>query len=220
MELDDLKQGLARLDRRLEEQLALDLARARRDGRDRLHDALRPMARAQARLIFAGAITILLGVATWRGAMGHAAGPFVSGVIFHIYGVAMILFGAVTRTLIAGIDWAAPVLDLQRRLAAVRRAHVVAGIAIGLSWCVLWVPAMILGFFLLFGVDLYAPSPATWHWLAIGGVVMIAVAWLVRRRARAGGNAGLAAAIDGLFTGEHLRRAQAELDSIRQFERD
>ena len=220
MELDDLKQGLARLDRRLEEQMTLRVAQVRRDNRNRLEDGLRPCARAQNWLIVSGAVTALAGVATWHGTMDHPGGPFVSGVIFHIYGIAQIIFGAVTKALIARIDWAGPVLGIQRRLAEVRKAHVLAGLTIGLSWCVLWVPAMILLFQLLFGVDIYAPAPSIWLWLGAGGVATMAAAWLAHRWTRATGRTRINAAVDSVFTGEHLQRARAELDAIQRFERD
>lgn len=220
LELDDLKQAFIRLDRRLEEQAALDVSRVRREARRGLADGLRPLARAQLWLIAIGALTALLGVAAWHGTLERPGGPFVGGIVVHAYGVAMILFGAITRALIAGIDWAGPVLEIQRRLARVRKAHVVAGLTIGLSWCAMWIPVMIVGFYLLFGVDIVAPSPATWLWMTAGCVAMMAAVWLVHFWARAGGRTAITAAFDRAFTGPHLRRAGAELDAIARFDRD
>lgn len=220
MELDDLKQALIRLDRRLEEQTAVNVAQVRREARHRLEGSLRPLARGQTWLIVMGAVTAFLGVAAWHGTLDQLGGAFVSGVILHLYGIAMIVFGAVTKALIAGIDWAGPVLDIQRRLARVRKAHVWAGIVIGLTWCVLWVPALIVLFQLLFGVDISASSPSTWLWIAAGGLAMMAAVWLFHRWALAAGRTGIVAAFDSAFTGEHLNRARAELDAIQRFERD
>ena len=220
MELDDLKQTLIRLDRRLEEQAALDVSRVRGEARRGLESGLRPLARAQLWLIAIGALTALIGVAAWHGAPDRAGGPFVCGIIVHAYGVAMILFGAITRALIAGIDWAGPVLDIQRRLARVRKAHVVAGMTIGMSWCAMWIPAMIVGFYLLFGVDIVAPSPATWLWISAGCVAMMAAVWLFHGWARATGRTRITAAFDSAFTGAHLRRVRAQLDDTARFDRD
>jgi len=220
MELDDLKQTLVRLDRRLEEQAAVDVALVRREGRHRLEGRLRPLARAQTWLIVMGALTAFLGVGAWHGDLESPGGPFVAGLVLHGYGIAMILFGALTKALIARIDWAGPVLGIQWRLAWVRKAHVLAGHTIGLSWCVLWIPAMIVLFYLLFGVDIVAPSPSTWLWMTAGGVAMMAAIWLFQGWARATGRTAIVGAFDRAFAGAHLSRAQAELDAIHRFERD
>jgi hypothetical protein len=226
MELDDLKQALTRLDKRFEAQAATDLAHARREVRNRAADGLRPMARGQIGLIVSGAITALIGVATWHGSTfsdggsaGHF-GPFVSGIILHVYGVAMIMFGVIVRVLIAGIDWAAPVVSIQRRLAKVRRAYVLAGIVIGLTWCVLWMPAMVAGLFLLFGTDIVAPSPVTWLWLGASGLGLMAAVGLFYLWASATGRTAITNAFSRAFTGEPLGRAEADLAAISAFERD
>ena len=226
MELDDLKQALTRLDKRFEAQAATDLANGRRDARNRAADGLRPMARGQIGLIVSGAITALIGVATWHGSAfsdggisGHI-GPFVSGILFHAYGVAMIMFGVIIRLAIGNIDWAAPVLSIQRRLAKVRRAYVLAGIVIGLTWCVLWMPALVMAFFLLFGTDIVAPSPGTWLWLGASGLGLMAAVGLFYAWASATGRTGITDAFGRAFAGERLNRAQADLAAISAFERD
>lgn len=226
MELDDLKQALTRLDKRFEAQAATDLAYARRDARNRAADGLRPMARGMIGLIVSGAITALFGVATWHGSAfsdggvdGHI-GPFVSGIILHVYGVAMIMFGVILRVLIANVDWAAPVVAIQRRLAKVRRTYVLAGVVIGLTWCILWMPAMVAGFYLLFGTDIVAPSPGTWLWLGASGVALMAAVGLFYLWASATGRTAIVDGFDRAFTGEHLSRAQADLAAIGTFERD
>ncbi len=221
MELDDLKQALTRLDKRFEAQEAVDLANARRAQRNRAADGLRPLARGQIGLIVSGAITAFIGVAAWHGAMDRSlGGPFVAGIIFHAYGVAMIMIGAITRGLLWGIDWAGPVVGIQQRLARVRRARVLAGLTIGLSWCMLWVPALIVLFFLAFGVDIVAPSPATWLWISAGNAALMAAVGLFYFWASATGRSAITSAFGRAFAGEHLVRAQADLAAIGAFERD
>lgn len=226
MELDDLKQALTRLDKRLEAQANVDLANARTAQRNRAADSLRPLARGQIGLIVSGVITAFIGVAAWHGSAfssggidGHI-GPFVSGIILHVYGVAMILFGVLVRALLSSLDWAEPVVAIQRRLAKVRRAYVLAGIVIGLTWCVLWMPAIVAGFYLLFGVDIVAPSPGTWLWLGASGLGLMAVVGLLYAWASASGRLGITAAFGRSFAGEPLARAQADLAAIGAFERD
>lgn len=221
MELDDLKQALTRLDQRFEAQAAVDMGNARREVRGRAEDRLRPLARGQIGLIVAGAITAFIGVAAWHGSSGSGGmGPFVSGIILHVYGVAMILFGVLVRVLIANIDWAAPVLSIQRRLAKVRRAYVLAGVMLGLTWCVLWMPVMVAAFFLLLGIDIVTPSPGTWLWLGASGVGLMAAVGAFYLWASATGRDAITNAFDRAFTGEPLGRAQTDLAAIHAFERD
>lgn len=220
MELDDFKLAVASLDRKLEQQAAIQVAHSRRDSRNRLHDSLRPLDRAQNWQIVIGAITAFIGVAAWHGSLPKMGGVFVSGGILHLYGIAMILFGAITKALLGRIDWSGPVLEIQRRLAGVRKAQVLGGIVIGLSWCVLWIPALIVLAFLLAGIDITGSSPSTWWWLTAGGVALMAAVGLFYRWARATGRSAIAGAFDDAFTGERLVRAKADLDAIRRFERD
>jgi hypothetical protein len=220
VELDDLKQALDRLDKRLESQAASISLHFRRETGDRLRDSLRPLSRAQTWTIVMGAVTAFIGVAAWHGARHSLGGLFVSGVILHAYGVAAILFGAIVKALIGRIDASGPVVVIQKRLAGLRKVHVLAGVVVGLSWCLLWVPAMIALFGLLFGVDISAPAPALWLLLGAGGAAAMVATWLFYRWARASGRTRITGALESAFTGEHLRRAQTELAEIAQFERD
>jgi len=220
VELDDLKQALDRLDNRLESQAASAARHFRRETGDRLRDSLRPLSRAQTWTIIMGAVTAFIGVAAWHGARHSLGGLFASGVILHAYGVAAILFGAIIKALIGRIDASGPVVVIQKRLAGLRKVHVLAGVVVGLSWCLLWVPATIALFGLLFGIDISAQAPALWLWLAAGGAAAMLATWLAYRWARASGQTRVAGAFENAFTGEHLRRAQTELDEIAHFERD
>lgn len=220
MELDDLKLALGRLDARLDEQVAVNTAVARRDARTRLQDSLEPLARAQTRQIVLGVVTAFIGVAAWHGS-GEAMGtPFLSGLVLHAYGIALIIFAAIARTLLGRVNWAGPVLGIQRRLARVRRAHIVAGIVVGLSWCVLWIPAWIALAYVLWDIDIAAPSPAAWLWLTAGGFALMGAVGLLHGWARTTGRTAITGGFVSAFTGEPLGRALAELDDIRRFERD
>jgi hypothetical protein len=220
VELDDFKQALASLESKLDQQAAVQLAQGRRAARTRLQDHLRPLDRAQNWQIGLGVVTAFIGVAAWHGSLSTMGGLFVSGVILHVYGIAMILLGAITKTLLGTTDWSGPVLDIQRRLAGVRKTQVLGGIVIGLSWCALWVPALIVLAYLLTGSDVTASSPSIWAWLAAGGVALMGVAGLLYGWARASGRTRIITALDQAFTGEQLARAQADLDDIRRFARD
>ena len=220
MELDDLKQALGRLDQRLEEQVAWQAFQARRQSRDRLEDNVQPVARGQTWLIAFGALTCLLGVSAWHGNLAHP-GAFVSGIILHVYGVLTIATGVALKVQIARIDYAGSVLTIQRRLSRVRYLFVVAGMITGMPWCVLWVPFGIALFAALFGVDITSALGPAFLWsIALFGVIGVGVPWLIYRWAKRTGRSGVVQGFEDAFTGERLKRAQAQLDEIARFERD
>jgi hypothetical protein len=220
VELDDLRQAMDRLDKRLEGQAAVGAINFRRETRDRLRGSLRPLARGQTWLIVLGVLTAFAGVAVWHSARHAMGGLFACGVIIHVYGVLMIGVGALTKALIGRIDWTGPVLGIQKRLAQLRKARIIAAMILGMPWCFLWVPAIIVAFRLLTGIDIFVFGPATWLWQIGGGVALMTAALLFYRWAKATGRTAITRAIDGTFTGEHLKRAQAELDEIARFDRD
>ncbi|QNQ08960.1 hypothetical protein [Sphingomonas alpina] len=220
MELHDLKLALNQLDARLERQAALQMQMVRREARNTLRDTLTPLARSQTWLIVSGALFCLLGVAAWHGELRHPGGAFASGVILHVYGLLSIAAGVVIKVLVARIDYAEPVVAIQKRLAQLRRAQLWAGIVIGMPWWVLWVPLMIVVLRLLTGVDIaFFASGFLWT-LTITGLAGMAATWLVYRWARFTGRQHIVRGFENAFAGEHLKRAQAQLDEITQFERD
>jgi hypothetical protein len=162
---------------------------------------------------------ILLGVAVWRGAPAFG-GLFFCGIILHVYGVMTIAGSVIVMVLIGRIDWTGPVLDIQKQLARLHQVQVLSGIVLGLPWCVLWIPLVIALFRVVTGGDLYAPIPAVWRWQALGGVVIVAAAWLLYRFARARGRTGITRVFENSFVGPYLLRAQREFEELRRFECD
>ncbi len=220
MELDDLKQVLNQLDERLERQAAVQLQQGRRLVRNDLRDTLKPLARSQTWLIIAGALICLLGIAAWQSELRQPGGAFVSGIILHIYGVLSIWAGVVIKVLVARIDYAEPVVAIQKRLVQLRRFHLWAGIIVGMPWWILWAPLMIALLRVLTGIDVPLFAPIFLWILAIAGVVVMAGIWLVYLWARASGRQRVVRGFENAFAGEHLKRAQGQLDEIMHFERD
>jgi hypothetical protein len=217
-DLDALKRAWQTLDRRLAEQHAVQVELLADRKRDRLRSGLRPLAIGQAIQIVAGVVVAVLGAGFW---VAHRAVPhlLVAGLVVHAYGIALIVMGAVVRAGIAGLDYAAPVVELQRQLARTRRTYVASGLILGLSWWFLWVPfAMVL--LAGAGADLYRDAPlVVWLDLAVG-VAGFAGTWALYRWARRTGRRRLARLMDNAITGRSLRAAQAVVDAIAAFAAD
>lgn len=219
MELDDLKSAWQSLNERMDRQAALNLQILKEARLDKTRRGLRPLAWGQAFGMGVGAILALASAAFW---VDHRAVPhlLIPGLIMHAYGLAMILCGARIQLLIGRIDYAAPVVEIQRRLAELRRFYIQSGKWIGLPWFVLWVPFMQVAFMGLFGADLYLNTQASWFFninLAVGAVLWLlalALGWWASRRP------ALAGKVDRAMAGRSLNRAQQELEAIAEFEQE
>lgn len=218
MELDDLKSAWKALDRRLERDATIHLQLLRERRLDKARGSLRPLYIGQILQMLWGLGFILLGALLWS-TKPDVAAVIAAGVVVHAYGVVCIIAAGIVLGGIGRIEYAAPVLEIQKRLAHVRRAYIVSGMVAGLPWWFLWVPLLIvlLG---LAGVDLYAHTPATvWIGLGVGALGLLATAWF-HRWSRNPARPRLARAVENAVTGASLRRAQAQLDELQRFERE
>jgi hypothetical protein len=216
MDIDDLKVAWQRLDRKLDRQNALAFEHFK-DGRVRTMRArLRPLLLGQAAQCVIGAGLVVFAVRTWLTHWDHS--PLrTAGLVMHVYGVLVIIAGARTVHLIRQIDYAAPVLALQRQLAELRAWYVRTGTAIGLAWWFLWMPFMMM-LVALAGVDMWTRAPGVFSLGTAIGVAGLLVMWGLQRWAQRPGWAWLAASHEAAMTGASLRRAAAVLDEIRRFE--
>lgn len=140
-------------------------------------------------------------------------------MVMQVYGMALIASGAQTLALLGRLDYAAPVLEIQRRLARVERWYKTSGLVHGMAWWLLWVPAlMMLGG--AAGRDILARGPRVLGGYAAACVVGLIVSlWLVRRAERSDRPAVRTWA-KRAAAGASLYRAGQLLDEIHQFERD
>lgn len=218
VELDDLKAAWQQLDRRLARQEAIALAglRHRRLAGVRAH--LGPLRWGQRLQIPVGILAVVWAVWTWR-AHWDVVNVRLAAFVMHAYGVALIVTGARTLTLLERVDYGAPVLEIQRRLAAIQRWYGQSGLVLGLAWWLLWLPALVMlaG---AFGIDLLARGPRVLGgYVAICLVGLLASLWLVRWAERSARPAVRAWA-ERAAAGESLHRATAALEEIRRFEAD
>lgn len=218
MELDDLKSAWQSLDARLERQYVLDrqLLWDHRIEGARRH--LRPLWWGQLAQMLFGLACVLLGASCWN--MHGDQWPFLlAGITVHVYGVATMIAGGITLGLVSRIDYGAPVLEIQKQLAKLRRFYVGSGAAVGLAWWVLWVPFVMA----LSGLDGTADAGAwrqPWvYWsLGFGVAGLLATLWF-HRWARSPERPRLARMMEESVTGGSLLRARARLEEIERFER-
>ncbi len=223
MENDDLKAAWQVLNRRLERQDAINLHLLREKKLDRTRSSLRPLLWGQVVQTLFGVPFILLASLLWMRAHalpdGLPASAIVAGVLVQIYGIATVALAGETIRRIRALDWSAPVVEIQKQLASLRRTYIVNGMVAGLSWWFLWV-LILMVLAGLGGVDLLVKVPGMiWIGLGVGVAGLAATAWFHRwsrdpRRPR------LAAAMDAAISGASLRKARAQLDELERFERE
>ena len=213
MELDDMKQAWQALDHRLEQQHALSL-QLFRDGRlDKLRRGLRPLVWGQAVQMLIGAAGLLVLAPIWI-AHRHDPAVLIAGLVLHAYCVGLIAVGAAVQAQVAQIDYAAPVLTIQRQLLLLCRTYAVGGaLVVGLPWWFLTAPLLVV---LSRGEIMVAAPMVIWSQLVIGALGLLATAWFHRWSHRPQ-RTSLASRLDASAVGGSLRRAQAALDEVARF---
>ena len=142
----------------------------------------------------------------------------VYGISVHLYGIMLIVFAARDLFLIKQFDYAAPVLALQKQIADLRDWHLRAGLWFGVTGCFIWIPLMLMIFHGL-GADVWRHNPEVVGWFflqqrdSVLRVLCAIVAW-----SRRPGREKFARNLDDNSAGRSVRRAQALLDEIAQFE--
>ncbi|MBS0215289.1 MAG: hypothetical protein JSR50_05970 [Proteobacteria bacterium] len=219
MELDDFKTAWQSLNQRLDHQDAINLQLLAERKRDRLHASLRPLFWGQLLQILLGVALTLLGIACWKNNL-HTLGYLLAGITLHAFGIANIVHGGITMALISGIDNAAPVLGIQKRLTLLRKFQLLGAVLLGLPWWVMWI-VVVIAFAGLADHPPHAGTPL-WVWInfAVGAFGLLAT-WGAYRWSHADPRRiKLAKWMDDIASTASIRKAQAQLDELRQFERE
>lgn len=223
MEPDDLKLAWQTLSRRLERHDALQTHVLLEQRKQKAISSLRPLFWGQVVQTLFGIPFILLAALLWiRGGQSAEGLPWTTiaaGIVVQLYGIATLAMAGQTLLRIREIDYTRPVVDIQKRLATLRRTYLVNGMLAGLPWWFLWVPLlMVLAG--LGGNDLFASAPrVVWIGLGVGAAGLAATAWF-HRWSRDPARPRLAKAMEDSVTGGSLRRAQARIDEVARFEAD
>ena len=217
LDFDDLKLAWQILDRRVERQHALALMAFKDRQAGKARSSLRPLVWGQVVQIGFGLAFVLvaLDVLTSQWPVVHLR---IAGLVMQAYGALLIVLALRTIGLANRLDYAAPVVAIQKQLAALTRWYVWCGLAIGPVWWLLWMPCfMVLA--ALAGVDVLARAPGWFASWTVYGLAGMLLTWAVYRLSRRHWPA-LARYMDDAATGESLRRARAVIDEVERFERE
>ena len=216
MELDDLKQAVADLDRGIAEVRDLSVATYKERRLDRTRASLRPVLWEHAAQVALGIVLSVVGQLWWP--ESGAPALLVAGLVLQVYAVLMIVLGLRVVVSIRTLDLDAPVVEIQRALARLRRSYVMTGFVVGIPWWLLWIPLAMV----VFGVDLNGRF--SWGWLItnliIGVVGVVGTLWYFRRLWIEPVDSDQRRTIEVSFSGESFRSAQRSLDEIARFERE
>lgn len=213
-ELDDLKAAWQTVNRNLERQNALVLHQFKENKLTRFRSSLRPLVLGQLLLLIIGVVITAVSARFW---VTHIGGPLLltCGLLLHAWGVMFIVFAARDLLLIRQIDYAGPVIDIQKRLAELRAWHLRAAIWHGFTGSVAWLPVMIVLLHAM-GANVGSPKPSKVIWLALTTLVYLTFNYALVRLARSPGRCGQA--LRKSWVGSTVNRAQTALDEIAQFE--
>ena len=181
MELDELKLAWQSLDRRLEQQSALNLHVLREGKLDKVRAMLRRAYWGKIALILFGDALIYFGIIS---TMRYLATPhlLVCSLFMFAYGLMVVVLSGVNLGRISQIDYAAPVLEIQKRVAALHRSHAIANLWAGMPWWLLWIAIFVLEVKANLGVDLFKTAPSfVWANIAFGSAGIVVCLWLYRR---------------------------------------
>lgn len=219
MELDEMKAAWAALDQRLERQEKLNLHAIRETGLDRLRTTLRPLVVGPIVQIVAGALMALVFAPFW---IDHRETLHwvVTGLSLHGYALMLIVFGARDLYLVHRIDYAAPIVEIQQRIAELRAWRVRMAPVFGVTGCLIWVPFLLWLFEVLFGVDVYALNPNVVYVLIGSGFGCIGLMLLVIRWTRHPRFERFGTALENSVAGRSIAKAQRLADEISAFVRD
>lgn len=216
MELDNLKRTVANLEREVAYARSFRVAAYKEKQLDRTRASLRPVLWEHAAQVTLGLVLTIVGQAWWSEL--NAPALLVAGIVLHVYAWLMIVLGLRVIVSIRTLDLDAPVVEIQKALARLRRSYVMTGFVVGMPWWLLWIPLAMV----VFGVDLNGRF--SWAWLVtnivIGIVGMAGTLWYFRHLWIEPQDSERRRSIEASVSGSSFRQAQSFLDEIAGFERE
>ena len=135
------------------------------------------------------------------------------------YGVLTTIAAGVVLGALREVDYAAPVLEIQKRLLRARTLYIRSGMVAGLPWWFLWI-AILQVLTGLNDIDLLAKAPSlVWIGYGIGAAGLLGT-WWFHHWARRPERAEFGSRMDDNLSGGSLRKALAQLVELQRFERD
>jgi hypothetical protein len=217
MELDDMKGSWALINQRLEQLHTFNLQIFKTNTGERANRALGPLKWGQILQIAAGAYFMLQWGPYWV-AHRDTIHLMICGLSMHAYGLTLVLTAARNLYLQSRLDYGVPVLEIQRRVAALRSWRLREALLYGVTGCLIWVPFLLLVFASV-GVDVWKNAPAVVLWNLAASVGCLALLYGFVRFSRLPGRESLKAWLDDTIVGRSVRNTQALVDEIERFER-
>lgn len=220
MELDELKSAWKDMDRKLAASMALNVKLFREMKVDKIRAALRRVA-----LVVASELVLALVMALWVGGfMAHHVREtrfLAAAMMLQALAIVSIWSGVRDLARIGEIDYAAPVVKIQRQMAELRASRTWLARLQLLSWPVLWAPAVVV---ILRAAGMQRASGTLvgrWFWLnVLAGVGMALMgAWAVRLGEKDNAPRWLKDLSDNI-AGRNVARASALVEEIAQFEKE
>jgi hypothetical protein len=217
MELDDFKSAWQEMDRRLAGQAVLTRQLWLMHGADKARRHLRPLWVGQLIQLFAGIVLVLMAVAFWS-RHRDSTHLLVYGIALHVYGLMFIISAARNFFLLGHIDYAAPVVAIQRQLAALRAWRIKVEFPVFATvGCFMWIPMMLILFKVLLGADIWIAAPLV-VWLNIAaGFVCLLIVLAVLAVARRPGFERFAAVVARHGGGRSVEEAERAMVEIARF---
>ena len=219
MELEELRIAWQELDHRLGRQRTWSIQALRLGKLDQARRGLQPLWWGQSAQIVAGVGLILLFARIWLAHM-HTAHLMVPALLMYAYGLMLVLLAARTLSLVGRIDYAAPVLQIQRRLSELHewRSRVEWPL-LGISGCFMWIPLM-LALFNVQGVDLWRLHRELVYWNVASGCACLGLVYGIVRWVRSRKSERARLALEDSRVGRGVRKARETLDEISRFEQE
>ncbi|MBD8879388.1 hypothetical protein IHE49_02715 [Rhodanobacter sp. 7MK24] len=221
MELDEMKLAWQTLGRQLERQNALNEQLFRQGQADRLRRHLRPLVWGQSLQIALGIVLMLWGISFWSTHVGLWQ-AMACGIAMQVFGTLALIFPARLLSMQQGVDYAAPVLEIQRRLVQMRAWRVkVEAPVFAVLGSVIWIPAMLMliqyDWDRMGHPDWWWRAPGLATWMLLSGAVslgVVALAYVILRRL------GHRRWLENNFAGNAIVKAESALQEIARFERE
>ncbi len=221
MELDDLKQKWVDHDRRLNQHIRLNTHLLNLSGRSKAKTAMRRLSRW---LWFE--VLLDFAVLLWLGSFiaGHVdqARFFLPAAAIHLSVILLLVAGIHQIISIAQIDYAAPIVKIQRRLEELRVWRLRVTMLALLLAPLLWTPLLVVTLKSLFNVNVYAVVTGAWLAanLAFGLAVIFLAVWVSRRYADRIKRFPFVQKLMSDITGQSLKSASRFLNSLADFEEE
>jgi hypothetical protein len=219
MELDDLKSAWTQLDRGRGPGSTPTVSAVRDRELDRTRSSVGRLAWLLRYEIASGVLATLL-VGSFLGDNWHALRFLIPALVLHEYAIISIVIAGRQHVLLSRVDFAGPVIALQRELTKLATFRIRATLGAFLLAPLLWTPLLIVAARGLFGVDVYRALGPAWLWANFGfGLAVIPIGlWLARRIANAGNRPARRGGFVDVLAGHSLAEAKRYADELVRFE--